>query len=92
MKEEFNLSERKVNVMEIDEKLWTEPYGSTKMLEENPFSKNFFYPDENVKEFIRLLKKDTGCIPINSREIQIRTLFRERIDKLAGPKLSEAGK
>ena len=44
-------------------------------------------PLEDVKEFIRLLKEDTGCHPINSREKQIIKLFKERINKLAGSKL-----
>jgi hypothetical protein len=40
----------------------------------------------DVKEFIRLLKEDTGCQATNSREEQIIELFKERIDKLAGEK------
>ena len=44
-------------------------------------------PIEKVKEFIKLLKEDTGCQPINSREKQIIALFKERIDRLAGKDL-----
>jgi len=44
-------------------------------------------PIEKVKEFIKLLKEDTGCQPINSREKQIIALFKERIDRLAGEDL-----
>lgn len=40
-----------------------------------------------VKDFVKLLKEDTGCNPINSREEQIVRLFKERINKLAGDKL-----
>jgi len=43
--------------------------------------------EEDVKEFVRRLKEDTGCLPINSREKQIVELFKERIDALAGEKL-----
>jgi len=43
--------------------------------------------EQDVREFIKLLKEDTGCKPINSREEQIIALFKERIDKLAGEEL-----
>jgi len=33
--------------------------------------------------FVDALKENTGCKPINSREEQIVTLFKERIDKLS---------
>jgi hypothetical protein len=42
-----------------------------------------------LKEFIKDLKEDTGCEPINSRERQIVELFKERINNLVGKKLNE---
>ena len=44
---------------------------------------------QDDREAVRELKKNTGCNPINSREKQIVDLFKERIDKIFGEKLTK---
>ncbi len=89
-KENETLSEKKVNVMDIDAKLWTEPYGSEKMLEENPFSKEDFINEKDVKEFIKRIEKKSFVItdekPSYLRGRRVVELAE--IDKLAGPTLA----
>jgi len=44
-------------------------------------------PYLDVKEFLRIVKRDCRSIPINSREEQIVKMFFEILDKRAGDKL-----
>jgi len=77
--QEFNLSEKREELLKAFLSKISVSFDDWKM-----FKEMLEYQD---KEFIRLLKEDTGCHPINSREKQIIKLFKERINKLAGSKL-----
>jgi hypothetical protein len=49
------------------------------------------YMEEDVKEFIRLLKEELSKSSVNSSQptnIRMRAIFNEKIDKLAGKELS----
>ncbi len=72
MEKEFNLSKEREELFEI-------------ILHQRPTAGRIYrIIKKQDKEFIKKLKEDTGCQPINSREKQIIALFKERIDRLAG--------
>jgi len=52
------------------------------------YKKDISYPEEKVKEFIRLLKEFEDCFDLQSAEaLQFRKAIQAKRDKLAGEEL-----